>query len=1296
MTGVRLSRPVVSALSAFALAWLILLAGTPGARAQFTRFQNYTDEQGLGDLTVTAIVQDTDGFMLFGTQGGLYRFDGAAITPYDVSVGLPSAGWVAELATDKAGRVWVVTENGIYVRLRTRFKRVDAETTAFDPALSHVLAATGGEMFLALHGRLMEAPVSADGVGTMRPAFDGATLARVPNLRGVRFAVSDPLGGVLLGCGGALCRLADGQVTEMGLARGLPTDEWQVATRARDGALWVRSLSRLAVLRPGQGSFAVVDVPGQRSSFFGGHAGELALVADRHGGVLTQGNQGLLGWNATGWRAYPRHVGGLPPSVVESLMFDREGSLWAGSSGYGAFRSQGLGLWEHWTSEDGLPDNNTWAMVPVGGGRLWVATESGTVLLGANGRVAGTAGGSDYALARSRGGRLWAAPMGERLLRRGGATGAIERFAAIGTVLSSAVDRQNRLWLCTRTELYVVDNADAPAADVRPRFVVARGRMSVDADSGGTVWLLARDGVFRADAAGRLDLVVPPAALKGQPISASVSPEGDLWVATEEDGVLRFTLRDGRAVPLAPLTVPVISSNATLSLHRDDRGWMWVGTDHGIDVRDGQGWRHYDSSNGAITRDVDEWSVAEGGDGSMWFGTSHGLSHLIDPGPPATGMAAALHPRVTQVMLGSRPLRQAGEMVIPWSTSPLVIRFADPDFNLGRIGFRYRMDGLDPGWNETAGREARYAHLPAGMIRFELVAFNGRRDMSSAAVGFTLRIRAPWWQRPWFHTVCGVAAALALVAAWRVRVRLLVQHKFRLEALVGARTAEIEEAREELQTKALEEQERLAGEQRRLEEMVQQRTLEIEQARYELERLAMSDALTGLPNRRAIADRLEAAVAQARESGTGLAVLLYDLDRFKAINDGFGHLAGDTVLSTFGHKLGEAVSDLGAAGRYGGEEFLLILPGCEHELRRRVAAMQASLSGLRFDFGGAERVVTVSGGLAFLREGDTAVTLVGRADAALYRAKRGGRDQIEEEGAAAGLAGSHAGDPQEGGAAGMVTGPPADLWTADLEHELRLALAEGQFELHYQPVVNIVEDVVTSCEALLRWHSPTMGSVAPGVFIPLAEQIGLMPALGEWVLRAACREAATWPEEVRVSVNLSPLQLRRPDLTDRVAAALDEAGLPADRLELEVTETATIDDIAGATAMLMRLKRLGVTIALDDFGTGASSLSFLRTLPFDRLKIDQSFVHDLGVRSEAVPIVRAMAELCASLGRSITGEGAETQRHIDLLREVGCVEVQGYGICRPLPAAAFKGWLADFQKHRFEATPSSRVPVLMN
>ncbi len=1278
------------------LGFLLLCFRVPAAHAQFTRFQNLTDEQGLGNLSVGALAQDRDGYILFGTQGGLYRYDGASVTSYDA--GLPSAAWVQQIAVDDAGRVWVITTEGIYVRFGSRFSKVETGEAAGQTKSPHLFAVAGGSVVFDMDGTLLRAPVGDSSVGAFSPLLDAATLDSVPDLAKARFVVPETDGGLLVGCGVAVCSIEAGRVTVLGATDGLPPDAWQVALRTSDGTLWARSMDRIAWRKPGQAAFATARFPARNDGSSAAASGEhtsytanpemLDLVDDRHGGVLTQGGGGLIDWDGTTWHTYAHHPGGLPADRIHALMFDREGSLWVGSFGRGAFRSIGLDDWEHWTADDGLPSNIVWSMTRLPNRQFWIATDSGTV--STDGTPPGVPAETNYAVNATRAGRLWLSPVGMPLTRRDPAQGQVEQLAFPGKVVSADVDHDNRLWLGTSKGLFMVADADAPATDLRADLVLAHATTLVTTDPAGLVWVLSPDGIFRRDGAGQFDLVIPSALLQSEPDALAFSPDGDLWVGTGSEGVLRFRMTGGQAEPLPSLASPMIGSNNVLFAHCDHRGWMWLGTDHGIDMFDGQGWRHFDSSGGPITNDMDQSAVYEDFDGSMWFGTSHGLSHLIDPARKSPD--ATLHPLVTGVSLGERTLPVSQATHADWSPEPLVIRFVDLDYSHGRgIAFRYRLSGLETGWSNTIEHEVRYSDLPAGELRFELIAVDALHGSISAETGFTIHVRAPWWRRWWFYGLCAFAAMALLVGSWQARMRLLLHNQRRLEQVVSARTAEIDQARCELQHQA--------G--------------ELERQAVDMQRLAMSDALTGLANRRAIMGALEAAIAAALGSETPLAVLLCDIDHFKRINDNFGHLAGDEVLTAFGRRLGAAVEPPETAGRYGGEEFLVLLPGDPNALAGRVSSIRSAITDASYAFGDADRTVTSSGGLAFLRAGDTAVSLLERADEALYKAKENGRNRIEEERSEASdrrrelqvavevvmqgaTASSHDSEAvswngnvdlalphthyalQCSGGFDEHESECSSLQQRDLEHELRSALASGEFVLHYQPVVDIDKDVVTSFEALLRWQSPSRGNVPPVEFIPFAEKVGLIAEIGDWVLRVACREAASWQDDLKVSVNLSALQLRLPDLVDRVAKALAGAGLPPERLELEVTETAMIDDVAAAASMLQRLRAMGVTIALDDFGTGYSSLSFLRALPFNRIKIDRSFVQDLGVKPEATAIVRAIVGLCRGLGIAATAEGVETDQQVKLLRAAGCSELQGFQIGHPRPIAEMQEWMAAF------------------
>ncbi len=977
------------------LACVFLGLGTAGARAQFTRFENYSDERGLGNTSVSALAQDADGYILLGTEAGLYRYDGSRITPYDVSVGLPPGEWVRKIMIDRAGRTWVVTSDDIFVRYDQRFTRVDVGA-ALDVRSPHLITLAGDSVIVDNGGRFLRAFVGAHAVGRFLPLFDQAMLAATPDLSQARFVEADTDGALLIGCGQAICRMKDGRITAFGPEAGLPPDAWRAAIRTPDGTLWVRSVGRLAWRGPHDASFQVVTIPDGHGQSYNRIPSYLDLVADRRGGILTQGGDGLLDWDGTRWRSYGHHEGGLSATPIEALMFDREESLWIGSMGHGAFRSVGLGNWEHWTADDGLPSDLIWGMTRLRDGQFWVATFGDTVAL--DNRPDSVPGNIPRSLVRSivrsipggsavvqasRDGRLWAAPPDQPLARFDGARNKLERFPVSAHVSTALLDRDDRLWLCTAGGLYLIADADAPAPAVHPELVLSHVAFQVVLDPSGAVWALTRDGLFRRDAAGRFDLVAAAVLPDGQSGGMAFTPEGDLWVFTESEGVLRFHPGPAGLRRLSPLTASVLGSNDVLFLHRDGRGWMWVGTDHGIDVFDGRSWRRFDKVDGLISDDMDQGSVYEDGDGSMWFGTSHGLSHLLDPTRPSS--ATTLHPLVTGVSVGRRSLSPSPSIRIDGSTASLVVRFVDLDYARGNVAFRYRLRGLDTGWNDTMGHDVRYAGLPAGEFRFELVAVDTVHGEVSAPVGFTLHIRAPWWRRVWFYGLCALLAAAVLVGAWQGRVRLLL------------------------------------GRQRRLEEMVGARTAEIEQARNELQRLAMSDVLTGLPNRRAIMGALDEAVAAASRNETVLAVLLCDIDHFKSINDRFGHLAGDKVLAAFGGRLGAVISAGETAGRYGGEEFLVVLPGAPDLVMERVAAIRSAISGPPYQFGDGSRVVTSSGGVAFLRPSDTTVTLVARADVALYKAKENGRNRIEMESPDSGP-----GSPQ-GEAAAVHHGSPARL-----------------------------------------------------------------------------------------------------------------------------------------------------------------------------------------------------------------------------------------------------------------------------
>lgn len=419
-------------------------------------------------------------------------------------------------------------------------------------------------------------------------------------------------------------------------------------------------------------------------------------------------------------------------------------------------------------------------------------------------------------------------------------------------------------------------------------------------------------------------------------------------------------------------------------------------------------------------------------------------------------------------------------------------------------------------------------------------------------------------------------------------------------------------------------------------------------ANARMARMASHDALTDLPNRLLLRERLDYALAH-RGPEQSCALLCLDLDRFKSVNDSLGHPAGDALLQQVTQRLRALVRGTDTVARLGGDEFAILLDRLPPDARvEELAERLVSAIEQPFDLDGQLANVGVSIGIALApRDGNDPVTLIKAADLALYDAKAAGRGCFSFF------------------QAGMDT---AAKGRRLLELDLRRALKDAEFELYYQPLMNVGDRKVAGFEALLRWNCPRRGMVQPDVFIPLAEELGLIVQVGDWVLARACRDAMLWPDDMKLAVNVSAKQfLQGGALIESVQTALRDSGLAPQRLELEITETVLMDSSSATLATLYRLRELGVHIVMDDFGIGYSSLAYLRSFPFDKVKIDKSFVQEIGQKSDAMAIIRAVSGLCSSLGIASTAEGVETAEQLRLVTAEDCTEVQGYLFSRPIP-----------------------------
>jgi len=468
--------------------------------------------------------------------------------------------------------------------------------------------------------------------------------------------------------------------------------------------------------------------------------------------------------------------------------------------------------------------------------------------------------------------------------------------------------------------------------------------------------------------------------------------------------------------------------------------------------------------------------------------------------------------------------------------------------------------------------------------------------------------------------------------------------------------AALQRAHEELEQRVDERTAELAQANLRLQEEVAER----QQAESRVLHLANHDALTGLPNRRLLLDRLGQALAMAHREHHHAAVLFMDLDRFKTINDSLGHMMGDMLLQNVARRLQQTLREGDTVSRLGGDEFVVVLPSLEHpKAAEKVALKLVEALAPPFDLGGQELRVSASIGISlFPEDGMDTETLLRNADSAMYHAKEMGRNNYQFFLEAMNVAAAE---------------------RLRLENDLHRALERNEFELHYQPRISVASGRTCGIEALIRWRHPERGLVSPGQFIPVAEDTGLIVPIGEWVIEEACRQGASWCSaglpQLPVAVNLSPRQFRQSSLMEAVARALRRHGWPSHLLELEITEGVLMQHTEDTLRTLEALNRLGVSLAIDDFGTGYSSLSYLKRFPVHYLKIDQSFVRDVTVDPEDAAIVGAIIGLAHSLGMTVVAEGVETAGQFDFIREAGCDEAQGFHFSRPMPAGELAAWL---------------------
>ncbi len=938
------------------------------ASAHQSTFQTYGADQGLTSLSGACMLQDRAGDILACTEHGVFAYDGRRFINLGLKQGLRQGGPVYNEALTATGRLAVGFADQVLVSDRPSDASHPPEALSFRAVLhpglsfyaekSHRLVAWHDGLVLLAGKSLVLVVIPAVGAPHVETMNYSLTEQSVLDDATAVFSVRGRLWETF--ADGRVCAADPGAVRCYGSAEGLRGGPWSDVTAGRGADVLARSASAVGTFDPASGRWSVVGLPDQGGRYVN-YPGYLGLFKTPDGRFLTQADHGLAMLGPSGWRTLSVH-NGAPSGTIVSAMTDATGQLWFQILGRGLVRWVGYGHWETFEKADGLSDGVPWETVRPPGGSLWVSTDTGVdeiVHHGSSLQVARVVPGGAFAIAVGPRGELWSGDGGHGVRVIDPMTGAVDRIAA--SPVNVIVAGSSGPWLGTQAGLFRVEDTKG-----KPRRAILAGSLrtpvvgAVRDGHGGLLYLSG--GRLRHRHQDGTDAAVtgPWPATGFEPLSLTIGRNGDVWIGGA-GGLYRFVLSADRVVSCEAVPTTDTRSNSVVAVTVDHRGWIWVGTALGISAFDGRRWVSVDTDGGLLSDDVNQNGIREDPDGSMWIATTQGLSHLLDP-----ASLFATHPLkavVSEAFLGSRPV--SGPM--PYTDQALSVQFGTPNYGAERsVLFRYRLSGVDAGWVETSSGTVRYPFVPPGRHVLTVIGTDELTHQSSAPATLVVDVAHPWWRRWWSETIWSLAAAGLAYAAMRLRVRAMTARQAELARLVAEATEGLRRTQAQLRR---------------------------EQA--QLRHQAAHDSLTGLLNRREIEHRL-AAKLSVGDDGEEMIVALLDLDHFKRINDEHGHLGGDHVLRAMGGLVAAAIRGGEYAGRYGGEEILLVLDDSDGRAAERVLDFHQSVRRAPFDAGGTAIRVTCSVGLAWATAGDDWESLIGRADDALYEAKEGGRDRVIE------------------------------------------------------------------------------------------------------------------------------------------------------------------------------------------------------------------------------------------------------------------------------------------------------------
>ncbi|NVM80196.1 diguanylate cyclase (GGDEF)-like protein [Duganella sp. SG902] len=955
------------------LAALLTGMAPAGVLAQQLPIQYLTQQDGLGNLSVNALVQDATGYLWMATENGVFRYNGAEFRRYAQKDGLADTQTIA-LILDRKQRLWVGTREQLYVQINGRFQALVFEGRGPSPDASQSLALAPDGSVIVQSGLELLRITENDGRFDVRRLFSAEEVRRRPALRDITTFLVEADGRLWMNCGAALCVRDSRGFTEFGTSAGVPADEWQNLLRTSDGALWARGKRHVIVLKPGAQQFIDRTPPGEvmRKATMG-----TSLVEDDDHRVLVSIDSGLARWRGERWELFGPGNGLKIGSGVIAMLVDRDQGLWLGTGGHGLARWMGYDNWENWGTGQGLPDDKVFAVRRDGVGHLRIATRSGLVMLTSPEAtravpVPGYRAEQWNSMVTDLQGQLWTSSYVGSLTREDVRSGKVTEVAKLPMIFQLLADREGRLWISTGDGLYVIDDTRSPG---KPHLApgLPKGSGLVDGitrrscqSADGTLWFLRPRMLWRLRGM-QWDSFDLGYEVGREYDAMACAADGSVWLG--QGSSLWKTRVGASGLVREAIQSPLLRERAIQALHEDRHGWLWISTDVGLVVWNRRQWRQFDSSDGLVWNDLNSRQLFEEADGTMWITSTNGVSHVTRPERlfAPTPLSAIIE--ATERDGQTLQLRDGDRL--PWSTSALNLRMASLSYqHRDALQFRYRMAGLEQEWTTTSVPQLRYAALQPGSYRLQYAVSNLNTQSESEVRELRFTVVPPWWLSTWFFTLCGVLGAATLLLLYRHRVRGLQQRNARMEQLVRERTSDLEA-----------------------------RTRELELSQEALRERALRDGLTKAWNRVAMLEMMEQAMQKSQRDGKGFLLCLLDLDHFKRINDTHGHLAGDAVLRDLVRRLNGCVRPYDLVGRYGGEEFLVLLPDLtQANGAARVEAMRMAVASTPFDIGdqGTLAVTSSFGVVEFDPAQPVAgLELVRRADLALYRAKELGRNRIE-------------------------------------------------------------------------------------------------------------------------------------------------------------------------------------------------------------------------------------------------------------------------------------------------------------